>query len=39
MKGFAETEAELCPDCTAGPSPENACVGVGLPIQMATRCM
>ncbi|MEU2179820.1 MULTISPECIES: hypothetical protein [Streptomyces] len=34
MKGFAETEGELCPDCKAGPSPENACVGVGMPIQM-----
>jgi hypothetical protein len=34
MEGFAKTEGELCPDCKAGPSPENACVGVGLPIQM-----
>lgn len=34
MKGFAETEGEVCPDCKAGPSPENACVGVGMPIQM-----
>lgn len=34
MEGFAETEGELCPDCKAGPSRENACVGVGLPIQM-----
>jgi hypothetical protein len=34
MKGWAETEGEVCPDCKAGPSPENACVGVGMPIQM-----
>ncbi|MGW6360312.1 hypothetical protein ACWFR5_35395 [Streptomyces sp. NPDC055092] len=34
MEGFAETEGELCSDCKAGPSRENACVGVGLPIQM-----
>ncbi|MER5886941.1 hypothetical protein ABT160_24220 [Streptomyces sp. NPDC001941] len=34
MEGFAKTEGELCPDCQAGPGPENACVGVGLPIQM-----
>ncbi|MFF7369778.1 hypothetical protein [Streptomyces tricolor] len=34
MDGFAKTEGELCPDCKAGPSPENACVGVGLPIEM-----
>ncbi|MGW3272255.1 hypothetical protein ACWDFH_12385 [Streptomyces kronopolitis] len=34
MKGFAETEGEVCPDCQAGPSPENACLGVGMPIQM-----
>lgn len=32
--GLRKTEGELCPDCQAGPSPENACVGVGLPIQM-----
>ncbi|MFK0112562.1 hypothetical protein [Streptomyces sp. NPDC091217] len=34
MDGFAKTEGELCPDCQAGPGPENTCVGVGLPIQM-----
>ncbi|MFJ8508502.1 hypothetical protein [Streptomyces avermitilis] len=34
MEGFAETEGDVCPDCKAGPSPENACVGVGMPIQM-----
>jgi hypothetical protein len=34
MEGFAKTEGELCPDCKAGPSPENACVERGLPIQM-----
>lgn len=34
MEGFARTEGELCPDCEAGPGPRNACVGVGLPIQM-----
>lgn len=34
MDGFAETEGEVCPDCKAGPSPENTCVGVGLPEQM-----
>ncbi|MFD8939239.1 hypothetical protein ACFV0R_28985 [Streptomyces sp. NPDC059578] len=34
MEGFAKTEGELCPDCMAGPSPENACVGVALPIEM-----
>ncbi|MBB5940314.1 hypothetical protein [Streptomyces zagrosensis] len=34
MKGFAETEGELCADCQAGPGARNACVGVGQPIQM-----
>ncbi|MFE2513336.1 hypothetical protein ACFXC9_33690 [Streptomyces naganishii] len=34
MKGFAETEGELCPDCKAGPDPKNACVAVGMPEQM-----
>ncbi|MFJ8509641.1 hypothetical protein [Streptomyces avermitilis] len=34
MEGFAETEGDVCPACKAGPSPENACVGVGMPIQM-----
>ncbi|WP_327669459.1 MULTISPECIES: hypothetical protein [unclassified Streptomyces] len=34
MEGFAETEGDLCPDCKAGPSRENACVGRGLPIEM-----
>lgn len=34
MKGFAEAEGEVCPDCKAGPSPENTCLGVGLPEQM-----
>lgn len=34
MKGFAETEGEVCPDCKAGPGPENACVGARMPIQM-----
>lgn len=34
VEGFAETEGELCPDCKAGPSRGNVCVGMGLPIQM-----
>ncbi|TWD11699.1 hypothetical protein FB570_1246 [Streptomyces sp. T12] len=34
MEGFVQAEGGLCPDCKAGPSPDNACVGVGLPIQM-----
>ncbi len=34
MQGWAETEGEVCSDCTAGPSPKNACVGVGTPYQM-----
>ncbi|MFF2374830.1 hypothetical protein ACFVUW_10650 [Streptomyces xiamenensis] len=34
MKGFAETEGEVCPDCMAGPSPENIRVAVGMPEQM-----
>ncbi|MFB6772670.1 hypothetical protein [Streptomyces sp. NPDC056337] len=34
MKGFAETEGEVCPDCKAGPGRENACLGVRTPYQM-----
>ncbi|WP_406251943.1 hypothetical protein [Streptomyces cyaneofuscatus] len=34
MEGFAQAEGDVCPDCEAGPGPDNACVGVGLPIQM-----
>ncbi|MFE9181684.1 hypothetical protein ACFYN5_36360 [Streptomyces sp. NPDC007126] len=34
MKGFAESEGEVCPDCKAGPGRENACLGVGTPYQM-----
>lgn len=34
MKGFAETEGEVCPDCKAGPGRKNACLGVGTPYQM-----
>jgi hypothetical protein len=34
MKGFAETEGEVCPDCKAGPGRENVCLGVGTPYQM-----
>ncbi|MDX3131396.1 hypothetical protein PV367_16795 [Streptomyces europaeiscabiei] len=34
MKGWAETEGEVCADCKAGPSPENARVGGGTPYEM-----
>jgi hypothetical protein len=37
VEGFAAFEGEMCPDCTAGPSRENACVAVGLPEQMWHR--
>lgn len=36
MKGFAETEGEVCPDCKAGPGRENACLGVGTPYQTSS---
>ncbi|MER6237655.1 hypothetical protein ABT185_16560 [Streptomyces clavifer] len=34
MEGWAKEKGEVCPDCQAGPRPENACVGVRTPYEM-----
>ncbi|MEU0603306.1 hypothetical protein ABZ484_34530 [Streptomyces sp. NPDC006393] len=34
MSETPKTERNVCPDCQAGPDPANACVGVGLPMEI-----